>query len=50
MWDGFSEEQDYRSADARAFDLPVTAQGPTYFRYTSQAEGEGALRVALFMD
>lgn len=50
MWDDFNEERDYRSEDAKAFDLPVAAQGPTYFRYTSPAEGEGALRVALFLD
>lgn len=50
MWDDFGEERDYRSADAKAFDLPLTAQGPTYFRYTSSLAGEGACRVALFLD
>lgn len=50
MWDDFVRNGDYRSEDGKAFDLPVTAQGPTYFRYTSPAVGEGAFRVALILD
>lgn len=50
MWDEFDTEKDVRSDDAKAFQLPVTAQGPTYFRYMRPDEAEGALGLALFLD
>jgi hypothetical protein len=50
MWDDLGPDRDHRSDDAKAFDLPLNAQGPTYFRCTSPEEGKGACRVALFLD
>ena len=50
MWDDFHWRDDYRSDDARIFQLPVKAQGPTYFRWSSTGSASARVGVALFLD
>lgn len=48
--DDFDQEPDLRSQDAIAFQLPRSAQGPTYFRYSGVADNGTTHGVALFLD
>jgi len=50
MWDDFEQDRDGRSDDAKAFDLPLSAQGPTYFRYTGESADGGTFGIALILD
>lgn len=50
MWDEFDRQDDHRSDDARIFQLPVKAQGPTYFRWSSTGSASAPVGIALFLD
>lgn len=43
-------EKDHRSADAKLFNLPMSAQGPTYFRWSTVGAGTTQITVGLFLD
>lgn len=50
MWDECDTQRDHRSDDARLFQLPISAQGPTYFRWSSAGPTSAPLGIALFLD
>lgn len=50
MWDEFNRVHDHRSDDAKLFQLPVSAQGPTYFRWSTTDSAAAPVGVALFLD
>jgi hypothetical protein len=50
MWDEQDTLLDHRSDDARLFQLPVVAQGPTYFRWSCTEPTSDPLKIALFLD